>query len=376
MFHIIISDTHSPSCIEKSYNYVKKIISRYSLIDTIVLNGDILTSTSMENSIIHKKKELSNKQKKEYLKDGAPNFYLNWKTNNMKINSQMVFEYIRERYDWLYNQIKKFSDLKRTIFNLGNHESEHQLLIFRELSFLTNSNKEDIPIVNTIAVKEIIKDFEKKLYELEKNKEFYYVRNKHIVIDDTLILGIPGISHATIGSDQSARIQEEQTKYILSRINKLENISKIIIYNHTLGEYNDDTGKFDCASPSLKKFMFSLPNSIKTKIFVQSHNHWSYTQFMKHSGFNYVINNAGLHNGIFNLVEFSQDINVYDVDPDNDKIIKLKLNTMFTNSNNKSDMINRYYDDVEHILNRCDGELIINRTSDPIKIKKSIFGKI
>jgi hypothetical protein len=371
MFHIVISDTHSPRCINKSYEYTKTIISRFPFIDTVVLNGDILTSTSMTGSNLHKK-GLSNKEKKEYLEQGAPNFFKKWK-NEGKISSDMVIEYINERYNWLYSVIKNFSQLKRTIFNLGNHESEHQLLIFGELSLLTNSDKDDIPRVSTLAAKEIVKKFEKKLYELEKINNFHYIRNKHLIIDDTLILGIPGISHAATGPD--AREQEEQTKFLINRINNLDKVSKIIIYNHTLGDYNDDTGKFNAASPSLKKFMESLPENIKTKIFVQSHNHWSYTQFMQHSDFHFVVNNAGLHNGIFNLIEFSNDVTVYDVDPHFDKVSKVKLNTNFPIHKEKEEMVARYYDDVEFILNRGDG-IFTNNSNNIDSIKKSIFGKV
>lgn len=371
MFHIIISDTHSPQCTTKSYEYTKTIISRYPFIDTIVLNGDILTSTSMSSSNLHKN-GLTNKQKDEYLKAGAPLFFEKFK-NLGKITPEIVIEYINERYDWLYSVIKNFSRLKRTIFNLGNHESEHQLLIFGELSFLTNSERDDIPRVSTIAVKEIVKNFEKKLYELEKSSDFYYIRNKHLIIDDTLILGIPGLSHSATGPD--AREQEEQTKFLLNRINNLDKVSKIIIYNHTLGDYDDDTGKFNAASPTLKKFMESLPQNIKTKIFVQSHNHWSYTQFMNHSDFHYVVNNAGLHNGVFNLIEFSDNVTVYDVDPHFDKVTKVKLNTNFPKHKDKQEMVARYYDDVEFIMNRGDGNFSVN-TNNIESIKKSIFGAI
>ena len=372
MFHVVISDTHSPQCIDKSYEHTKKILNKYPFVDTIVLNGDILTSTAMTSSNLHRN-GLTNNDKEEYLKAGSPIFYGKWKKTK-KITYEMVFEYINERYDWLYQVIENFAKLKRTIFNLGNHESEHQLLIFGELSMLTNSQKDDIPIVDTIAVKEIVKKFEKKLLKLEKKTEFHYVRNKHVKIDDTLILGIPGISHATTGFDPSAKAQEEQTKYLLSRLPNLQNTSKIIIYNHTLGEYDKTTGKFDCASQVLKQFMNTLPSNIKTKIFVQSHNHWSYTQFMKHSDFHYVINNAGLHNGCFNLIEFSNDVSVYDVDPSYDKVTKLKLHSNFNNQTENKDLIARYYDDVEFIMCRMNNLPYVEKPVDVNSVKKSVFG--
>ena len=161
MFHVVISDTHSPQCIDKSYEHTKKILNKYPFVDTIVLNGDILTSTAMTSSNLHRN-GLTNNDKEEYLKAGSPIFYGKWKKTK-KITYEMVFEYINERYDWLYQVIENFAKLKRTIFNLGNHESEHQLLIFGELSMLTNSQKDDIPIVDTIAVKEIVKKFEKSI---------------------------------------------------------------------------------------------------------------------------------------------------------------------------------------------------------------------
>ena len=89
---------------------------------------------------------------------------------------------------------------------------------------------------------------------------------------------------------------------IVKMIEKDVNSKEFIIDCEVIG-YDKKTGKFDCASPSLKNFMMNLPSNITKKIFVQSHNHWSYTQFMNHSGFDYVVNNAGLHAGLFNLIE-------------------------------------------------------------------------
>jgi hypothetical protein len=383
MFHAVISDTHSPKPWNTSIKYFKKLVQKYPLIDCLVMNGDILTNMSMDGSILHPNKIVSKEQKKEYLQLGSPVFFEKFERLGI-ITNEMVIGYVKERYDWAYNELKNISKIKKTIFNLGNHESEFQLLVLRELVYLTDTDESIINTVSKLAVKEIIKDFEKRLYELEKTSDFHYIRNKPLIIDDTMIMGIPGISHATVGNDPTARFQEDHTKFLINQVNKnIHNVSKLIIYNHTQGNYDKKTGKFDCASPSLKNFMMNLPSNITKKIFVQSHNHWSYTQFMNHSGFDYVVNNAGLHAGLFNLIEFSNDTNVYDCDPNNEKVIKLKINKTFEpyDEDDDGELISRNYDDFKFVLKRKKTIVIndeqksiqTNSKVDIKKLKSSIF---
>ena len=123
--------------------------------------------------------------------------------------------------------------------------------------------------------------FEQKLYEMEKTHQFRYIRDNHLILGNTLVMGIPGESHCTEGDQYQSVIQEKKTEKLIAKATPdLGKVSSIIIYNHTQGDYDKDTGRFHTASPALKKFMKSLPMHLTMRLFVQSHNHWSHTQFL------------------------------------------------------------------------------------------------
>ena len=350
MKQIIISDTHSPRCIEKSLNYTKEIVKKIPEIDYIIINGDLLGIFAMTSSCLHKHAEITDKELDEYLKSAAVNFYNKFKEKKI-ITSEMILEYVEERYQWIISILKKFIEIKKTIFNLGNHESSLHFLVLQELSFLTGCNPQKISQVDKNKLMEIFNNFEKELYSLEENENFKYIRNNSFILNETLIMGIPGESHSTVGNDYNSKKQEEKTQEIIKQVSPmLEKVNSIVIYNHTQGNYDNNTGKFESASKSLKEFMQNLPTNVKTKIFVQSHNHWDHTQFMFHNNFYFVMNNAGLHNGIFNILDFNNDeVNCYDADPINKKAVKLMLSKEFPNISQPGEVIARYYPDPEYV---------------------------
>lgn len=350
--HAIISDTHSPSMIDKALKHLQKIAPNHPDMDAIVINGDMLGIFSMEKSNLHKRKEISSAELMNYLKEAAPKFYSQY-NKTKQITSAMATDYALERYDWCVETLKKFSKINTTIFNMGNHESPLQFLVMQELPFLTGQYVELSPNDNQL-LNQIFEAFESKLYEMEKTHNFKYIRDNHHMIKNTLILGIPGESHSTIGNDPHSIVQEEKTKKLIEKAREdLDKAHSIIIYNHTQGNYNRDTGSFIPASNSLNQFMNELPNNIKQKIFIQSHNHWSHTQFIKNDDFHFILNNAGLHDGIFNIISFdSLNVDCYDIDPTEDMMTRLNLADGKISVKNEEERILRNYPNTEMILAR------------------------
>lgn len=363
MMHVIISDTHSPRCIDKALSKVKKILVEYPDIDSLVVNGDLLGIFSMSSSSIHKNSGITQAQINEYFESVCNKF-----AKKKTLTKDEVLEYVEERYKFCVDKLREFSKLKHTIFNLGNHESKHHFLVLQELDFF--GVKYEKP--EQKELENIFESFEKKLYALEKELEFNYIKDKHHVKNGVLMLGIPGLNHASEGSDDLSKLQEEKTLKLIEAAKKdLNKIHSIIIYNHTQGNYNN--GEFRTASKSLAKFMSELPNNVRQKIYVQSHNHWAHTQFLK-DDFHYILNNAGLHDGIFNLVNFnSLGVECYDIDPNADNIIKLKL----ADNKENSDVIGRNYPNPE-IVNLRKGKNKVAKklnSSEVDELRKRIFGK-
>lgn len=325
MKHVIISDTHAPFCIDKIYAHVKKRILDEHYIDAIVINGDLLGTFSMRSSTLHKSESATTEQKFAYLRQGAPQFTEKYRKTG-RLTKRLLKEYVAERYEWCYSVIERFAKLHRTIFNLGNHESALHFLVFQELQYLLGIDTHAVGEIEQEFLQSVYDEFEEKLYALEKTHAFHYIRENYVLDGRTLIMGIPGESHATVGGSRESQVQEARTRHIVGKVRPLlDKIDSIIIYNHTQGEYDDETGRFHSASPSLQSFMASLPKNVVTRIYVQSHNHWSFTQFLYDHDFHFILNNAGLHDGIYNLVSFDWfHVAVWDVNPNTDRIIKLK----------------------------------------------------
>ncbi len=362
MIQIIISDTHSPKCINSALKYTEELLNKVPETEYIIINGDLLGIFSMDVSCLHKGKEITTEEKMSYLKSGAPKFYEKF-VSTKQVSQQMVLEYVKERYEWVVEVLERTVKFKKTLFNLGNHESSLHFLVLRELPFLTGCDGQVVAQVSNEDLLEIFNEFEEKLYNLEKEKEFHYIRDKPIVIKGTLILGIPGESHSTEGSDPDSIAQVQKTKEVIAKAKDLlSQAESIIIYNHTQGKYDMSVGSLDTASVSLRHFMTTLPSRIKTKIFVQSHNHWNHTQFFENNGFYFIMNNAGLHNGIFNLLSFNDEgVSCYDADPVNKKTVKLTLAKVGVPLKSRSELVSRNYPDPDYVEIRSNVHMVLDK---------------
>ncbi|MBW2998567.1 hypothetical protein KY321_03425 [Candidatus Woesearchaeota archaeon] len=350
MRHIIISDTHSPDCISRIYLTIKEK-KIHDLVDAIVINGDLLGVFSMNKSNMYRVKGLSEENKDELLKLCASNFYKEHKDKDL--TPDLILEYVKERYEWCYKILEMFSELKFTIFNLGNHESEFHMLVLEELPFLMNVVSDAFENLDYQKLKQIFYDFEDELHKLEEGGNFKYIKKEPYVFKDTLILGIPGMSHSTVGNDQMSQLQESWTANLVEKAKSMiEGCNKLIIYNHTQANYDRQFGSFGCESPSLNQFMEEYGGKFDKSIFIQSHNHWSHSQFMKIDDFYFVLNNAGLHSGIFNIIEIDNEVKLLDIDIERNLAEDLSLSTSFPEVKSDVDLISRYYSDPESIATR------------------------
>jgi hypothetical protein len=357
MKHIIISDTHSPECIRIPYEYIKKN-NLASDCDAIVINGDLLSIFAIDRSVPYKVKPLDNEELLRHLHESAPNFFFNF-TWSRKVTPEMIIAYVQERYDWCYSVLEDFSKLGFTIFNMGNHESPLHFLVLHEIPFLTGLGQDLIQSVDNDSLVAIFNAFEARLYALEKQGSFKYIRDAHMIVGSTMILGIPGESHGTEGGDWASQEQEKKTQVLTQQA--LADISKVdtlIVYNHTQGRYNRDDGSYQTASVALQSFMNALPATVTDRVYVQSHNHWSYSQLIVSEDFTYLLNNAGLQEGIFNVLEFGGGVlQCYDVDPKRKNVYLLKSCSDIKPYTEERELIARYYDDVDSILKRRNGLL-------------------
>jgi hypothetical protein len=342
MIFAVISDTHLPERVEASYRHLQALINAHPEIARIVINGDLLGIFSAGKGY-HSKEQLN-----AWLEAASPGFFSKYKGQTTE---ELTRLFLTERFAWLISILKKFNALRPVIFNLGNHESEKHFLLFQELKFLTGNN--ELPRIDQDTLMNIYNQFEGELARLESDTPFRYIRRKHLVIDDTLILGIPGVHHATDANDELCAEQEKVTSKLCALASHdLHRVSKLIIFNHTQGSFDSETGKFNTASKTLKNFMGKLPQNITQKVYVQSHNHFSYTHFQKHGDFVYVLNNAGIHGGAFNLLCVdSFGVGVYDAYPEME-LIRLARNEDFSKAKGELELAGRSYPDPNVICKR------------------------
>ena len=341
MRHIITSDTHSPQCIEKAFAHMKTIIDK-ERVDAIVINGDMLGMFSIDSSMQYRYDGVTDDVLVAHLQTGAPQWYA--KYGRSVPNAAAVVEYVAERYAWCFETIRRFAELRKTYFNLGNHESRLTFHVMHELPFLTRCSSAVLDAVDWNALEQIFDEFEHRLSALERTHAFTYIRNAPLLDDDVLILGIPGESHATTGSSPHSLIQERKTAELCMLAEPLlKHARAIIIYNHTQGNYDRSTGTHSTASPSLQAFMDKIPAAVKLRLYVQSHNHWSYTQFIRSKEFDYVLNNAGLHDGLYNLIEITDDVRVFDVNPSTKDIQTVMLGVADGMPKTEIEVIGRHY---------------------------------
>lgn len=338
MRHVIISDTHAPHIIDEIYeDVVQRILPTYE-VDAIVINGDLLGIFSLERSREHTT-PITRDQKKTYLKQAAPKWAAEYSWG-AALTEQAVIAYVEERYEWVVTTLKKFSEQKYTLWNMGNHESPHHFLVLQELAFLTEQELPSIP--NQESLHDIFARHEQQLALLELTHAFAYIRHKPLIQQNTLILPIPGESHDAIGNTRPAHAQEHKTKELIQQAKQLlTSAQHIIIYNHTQGDYDRQTGFFAPLSPAINAFI--QETKVQDIIWIQSHNHWSFTQHIYTDNTHYILNNAGLQGGIYNLLEIGEVITVYDVHTRTTTITALKPTSAPVPSQDQLAIIQRNY---------------------------------
>ncbi|MBN2423145.1 hypothetical protein JXB41_08030 [Candidatus Woesearchaeota archaeon] len=341
MRQIIISDTHTNDNIEFILSYIKKLILRVK-IDNIVINGDILGINEIKKDYGYKfnKNEFYDSLNKEaLLKKIAPGssekiieIISHYKRGELIDDSKReelgraICNYIEERYNYIIEILKRFSSVKKTFFNLGNYESPLHYLVLKELSFLLDVGTDMIrkSILYT-PYRDIYKSFKEKLKSLE-GKNFKYIGGMAVMEKGFIFAGIPGLNPSSVPTESASELQEKITKELTNSIKRHFSYSnKLIIYNHAEGRITKEPFTFRPGSASVRSFIQETKGKLRQKIFVQSHYHWVTTHFYTRDDFYYLLNNAGVNNCLFNIIDISNKIRCFDVDPSINKIRELKL---------------------------------------------------
>ncbi|MFH0875226.1 MAG: metallophosphoesterase [archaeon] len=340
----IISDTHTIDSIEYIYEYIRQLVLRVN-IDCFVINGDILGINEIKKDYGYnydRKEFYASLNKKEILAKASPLNYeklilLSPKLTDLRYEEdeghpvleefgKIVCDYITERYSYAANILKKFSEVKKTFFNLGNYESPIHYALIKELSFLLDSDEALIKKSILYAhAPDLYMQFKEKLQGLE-GKNFRYIGGKTAIEKDVLFAGIPGVNESSVPTDSASTLQENITKELIGAIKRqLSYANKLILFNHTEGRITKSPFTFRPGSASVREFIQEMKNNkIRQKVFVQSHYHWITTHFYTMDDFFFVLNNSGVNNCIFNILELSNKIKCFDVDPKNNLIRELK----------------------------------------------------
>lgn len=367
----LISDSHTKKNIDFIYEYLKKKTDAWK-IDLIIINGDILGENEIREGYGYnfKKKvyDLS-LNKKEILKTLTPDheylvkisqvFDKGIKDENVDIEmSQHIKSYVQHRYQELYLTLMKFSRIKKILFNIGTYESPLHYNVLKELAWLL-----DVPesYLRSIALlsnyRETFKELITKLKD-PKNKNLIYIGGSTHIIGDIMYAGIPGLNSSSGLQDGVAEFQEKITTDLLSTIRRqLSYVSKIVILNQTQGKLRKDPFAFRPGSLAVREFIESIKGKMRQKIFVQSYHHFMTTHFYEALGFHFLLNTSAVNNGLFNLLEISNKVSCYDVDPINDKITKLNLyNYDLVDYESPKQRLGLNYENSEEIIKQRDIE--------------------
>ncbi|MBT4352007.1 hypothetical protein HOD20_05745 [archaeon] len=347
MRQIIISDSHTSQNIDFIYNFIRDSLLKKIKIDFIVLNGDILGEDKARPGYGYKyDKEmfLFNFKKNELLQKLVPEIaqgiikYKEIYKNNGQFSddeqielAKLIKSYIQTRYDFLYSTLKKFSELVPTLYNLGTYESPIHYKTINELAFLMNLKP---TLLKKIALLEnyrfVYHDFIKKIKGLE-GKKFRNISGNAILIKNVILAGIPGFHDSSVPMDSQSELQEKMTKDLLDSIKRqLTYADHLIIYNHCDCKKMKNPFSIRPGSPLIRQFIGEMKGKLKHKIFIQSYNHWVTTHFYERDEFNFILNNTAVNNCIFNIVEVSNKIRCFDVDPKQNRVRELNKYDSFT----------------------------------------------
>jgi hypothetical protein len=336
---VVISDSHTKENIETIYEYLKSKAVTWRP-DIIIINGDVLgENEARENYGYNYNKTLFNASldREKILKSVFPNKYDQLKLLLAKQFDQsqhdekavldfanIIKEYVQARYDWLFETLKKFSTLSKTYFNIGTYESPLLYNVLKELAFLLDVDEQFIRKTALLTnYRDTFKEFQAKFKD-PSLKKLVYIAGFTGIEDDLLIVGIPGFNNSTIPGDSMSEFQERTTEELMSTVRRqMSYATKMIILNQTQGKLRKDPFAFRPASVSVRSFIEQISGKMKQKVYVQSYHHFMTTHFYNASDFHFLLNNGAVNNCLFNMIEFSNKISCYDVDPKKDKIRKL-----------------------------------------------------
>lgn len=335
---VLISDSHTITNLRYIIEYLKKKSLAWKP-DFIIVNGDVLGENESRegygynyNKTIHhasldKAKLLSSLFPQSYqrldelahlLQTGAINDALEIEM------SHLIKDYVKQRYDFVFESLKELSLIAKTYFNLGVYESPLHFNVLRELSFLLDISE---PVIRRIALhspyREIFKEFQLKFKEY---KRMTFIGGFTALEGDLLIAGIAGFNQSTIPGDSASDFQEKMTEELISTISRqVSYANKLILLNQCQGKLRKDPFSFRPASKPVRDFIDLLKGRMHHKIYIQSYHHFMTTHFYNASDFNFILNNAAVNNCLFNMIELGNKASCYDIDPKLDKVRKLKL---------------------------------------------------
>jgi Icc-related predicted phosphoesterase len=361
----LISDSHSSKNIDYIYEYLNKKAFSWKL-DLILINGDILGEDEVREGygFNFKKKvyDLSIDKKNilmsvtpdyEYLMKITQVFDRGIKDEKVDIEmSQHINSYVKHRYQNLYIILDKFSKIRKTFFNIGTYESPLHFNVLKELAWLL-----DVPesYIRSIAMlsnyRDNFKDFLGKIKD-PKNNNLKYIGGTSQIIGDIMFAGIPGLNSSSGLHDSVSEFQEKITSDLISTVRRqLSYINKLVILNQTQGKLRRDPFSFRPGSLSVREFIESIKGKLRQKIFIQSYHHFMTTHFYEAMEFNFILNNSAVNNCLFNLLEISNKVSCYDVDPKNDKVTKLNLyNYNLSDYETPSERLSLNYENSEEII--------------------------
>ena len=335
---VLISDSHTKHNIELILEFLKKKSTSWK-VDLIIINGDILGENEVREGYgfkFNKKIFDASLNKEDILKSVAPNY-----ENLLKITkvyergikddsvdiemSEYVKEYVEHRYDYLFEIVLKFSKVAKTFFNIGTYESPLHYKVVKELSFLINVPETYLRSIAMLSpYRETFKDFLKKIND-SKLKNLSYLGGKTIIIKDTMFAAIPGLNSSSGQADSVSEFQEKITTDLINTTTRqLSYTNKLVLLNPIQGKLRKDPFAFRPSSVRTRKFIEDLKGKLRQKIFIQSYHHFMTTHFYEASEFNFILNNSAVNNGLFNMIEISNKISCFDIDPIKDKVRKLK----------------------------------------------------
>jgi hypothetical protein len=362
---VLISDSHTKHNIELILEYLKKKSSSWK-IDLILINGDILgENEAREGYGFRSNKKIFDApvNKEEILKTIAPNaenlikiskvYERGIKDDSVDLEmSGYVKEYVEHRYNYLFDILLKFSKVCKTFFNIGTYESPLHYKVVKELSFLINVPETYLRSIAMLSpYRETFKEFLKKIND-KHLKNLEYLGGNTIIVKDVMFAAIPGLNHSSGAADSVSEFQEKITTDLINTTTRqLSYATKLVLLNPVQGKLRKDPFTFRPSSLKTRKFIEDLKGKLRHKIFIQSYHHFMTTHFYEAGEFNYILNNSAVNNGLFNMIEISNKVSCFDIDPIKDKVRKLKsYNYNLAEFDSPSARLNLNYEDSKELI--------------------------